>query len=268
MKKLLSTILIVAILVSVNPTLVFAVDNTHSGDYTVGGDNHTAIASVLGITAVPISIALWTKSNGSADTNHRYYVHLNNESGAAHLSRAIRYDPVGTKIWLDMGDGVGGTSIGYVVDLDTTPAWHNIWATVDSSGNGILYFDGVSVATGTHTVQDGGFSGGSAFEIGGGSSNQENYAFHDEVQIYDTNISAATIADAYNYPSTISASTANLRAYYQYESDTTSDSTSNNYDLGKTGTVDQTTDVPFASNSSPPAASSPIRLEDFFIWFE
>ncbi len=188
-----------------------------------GASNATkylSINSALTIRGAPITISLWTKietppTSGQIEviaeqldgttSNVEYYIAYANSAGTLQVK------------FVRNAQGVSDAQEIYNVDMGTTN-WHHIVGTYDGSLVK-LYFDGVSVASSTHTAT-GNYFFPDQFQLGHTENTYTTTLYYsglvDEARVYNRALSAAEVSALYTYPtsSTGTESTVNPSATF------------------------------------------------------
>ena len=161
-----------------------------------GDGDYVDCGSDPSLDVTELTWALWLKRDETTYTNERSLI--SNEGGGedTHGTYALQIDVDGDsqdKIqFVRHGDSTGNLPVSSTAIQDTD--WHHVAVTRDSSGNAVIYIDGVSDATG-FVEQRTAFTG---TVIGKGhTAYSDFYGLIDDVRIYDRALSAQEVHRVY-----------------------------------------------------------------------
>jgi Concanavalin A-like lectin/glucanases superfamily len=218
--------------------------NTNSADF--GSSNSTKSltkASSLGITHQNFTISFWIKfySTGS----QTLFFLRTTGGGTNYIDWSIKY--TGTNLEFHRSKpGIADQSFSVGWSPGTT-VWHHVYMKYDTA---TLRGGADGVELGNSSLSGVGSSGADSFGLGFDGSSSYSSLKMDDVRIWNTNKSDASLWAEYTAPSALVGNETNLQAYYIFDSSLTTDLTSNSFTLTNNGTVTQSTDVPFPGSFS------------------
>lgn len=225
--------------------------NTFSANFSSTNTNKSlTVSSSLGIGHENVTFSFWVKiatEPASGEAQGLLKVRTTG-GGSNYIDWFVTYANVGgTKRLIFHRDkpGVAEAKVNYDVTLGTAN-WHLIAMKYDTATfKG--WYDGAEVAS--LSTSGVGSGGADNFSIGGFASDDGSNGFTkglmDDVRVWSTARSDGDLASDYSAPAELVGNESNLRAYYQFNSDLTSDLTANAYTLTNNNTVTQDSDVPF-----------------------
>jgi len=243
MKKLLSKIVLLSLLVCLIPNVSFAAD-THSIELVSSSSQYLSVNSNLGVNGnAAFSMSGWVKitsqpSSGTSvallgtastgGTDNYSWLGYRNESGTPRLQISTGYTVVAT----------------YNQTL-TTDTWYHLAFTRTSGNSYVVYLNGSQVSTGSTAIQP--LSTNKTFIGAAYNGTELSDAKIDEVRAWDKVLSASEVASQYNRELPVPME--NLIGYWKLDNDLT-DETSGGNTLTNNGSATFSTDVPDLTNPS------------------
>jgi len=223
--------------------------NTKSANFGTANTNKSlSVGSSLGISDYDsITLQAWVKLNTEIAADDWGIVSWSGTKTA--LSLQYEYNGGAQRIAFRFHRlGVSTNFVRSTITLGTTN-WYHITGTYTAGGAMELWINGVSI--GTSTPANFGGSGGTAKYVAGarlgngGSVDAYGSILVDDARVWDAVRSNTDIYNDFFTPAQLAGDEANLRAYYQFNTDLTTDLTSNAYNLTNSNSVIQSTDIPF-----------------------
>lgn len=257
--QFLATVFAVTVLFLANADFVLAACNSHSAVFVSTSDQFLSRTDSLGIvagaTTQNTSIEFWVKINSHPEDNILFA--LRDCADTPYSALEVWYYGGAGSEKLSFARGRCGVSNGlgdYAVTL-TAGTWYHIAETWN--GTTIIgYLNGSQVFSGTPSTAAGNNESAKLVGIGARTSGVDRCDCNiDDVRVYTSVLSGATISTDYSAPAELVGNEANLLAYWTFDSSLTTDLTSNNWTLTNNNTVTSSTSVPFPGTGCGGAAT-------------
>lgn len=245
--------------------------NTFSASLVKATPSYLSATSNAGITNGAFTFSLWFNATSFAGGLNNI---IGQQSNASHIQNYINTISSTLLRFSSENCNIGAARADAVVLLNTG-TWYNVQGRMSAGGAMDLRLNGASVATQTGGQPGGGTTCVDGFAIGANDAGQggtytpttsQNFdGLIDDVRIYNADIGSSAADDIYNNPSNCDGTETNIISCWNMNSSLTADLGSNALTLTNTGTVTQSSTVPFAGTAC--ASSYTDNNENFFLFF-
>ncbi len=214
--------------------------NTHSAQFIRSNSSSLNVTGTMNISmSAAHSYTFWLKAPSNPSFNNNFYCLFHSISG--HAEELFIYENNAGTLQPTYRRVNNVTGVNAQSTQDLSGAWHFIALTNDTSTM-TLYIDGSSAATAS-SIADGNAGDPTLFNFGtnavGGTQGLDGFMVA---------LSSGEVTSLYSSPSNVTSSVPNLGAGYDFNSSLTTD-VLGNFTLTNTGSVSQSTDVPFAGTA-------------------